>query len=128
MYNGVKVCLKGQGTRGWQESLFDDEILGMYQFELWRKLTSEEKAFLSHRYAHLSDIQMAELVKRLTQIHTGEMVPYYIMRYGFYEGHTDYRADPLAIAWIFGLKDLEQIEAAFPGKLYHVLTQRFTRE
>ena len=22
------------------------------------------------------------------------MVPYYVMRYGFYEGHTGYRADP----------------------------------
>jgi len=49
------------------------------------------------------------------------------MRYGFYEGHTDYRADPAAIARIFGLRSLEQIEAAFPGRLEEVLTQHFTR-
>jgi hypothetical protein len=55
------------------------------------------------------------------------MVPYYIMRYGFYEGHTDYRADPIAIAWIFGLRNIEQIEAAFDGGLYETLTQYFTR-
>jgi len=128
LYNGVKVYLKGQGTRGWQESLFDDEILGMYQFEIWRELNPEEKAFLSDRYGHLSEKQMAELIKKLTHIHTGEMVPYYVMRYGFYEGHTDYRADPLAIARIFGLKTLEQIEAAFPRELYQVLTRHFTGE
>jgi len=46
------------------------------------------------------------------------MLPYYIMRYGFYEGHTDYRADPIAIAFIFGMRSLEEIEAAFEGRLY----------
>lgn len=71
---------------------------------------------------------MAALLKKLSHIHTGEMVPYYIMRYGFYEGHTDYRADPIAIAWIFGLRSLEQIEAAFSGRLDKVLTHHFTRE
>jgi hypothetical protein len=71
---------------------------------------------------------MAALLKKLSSIQTGEMLPYYIMRYGFYEGHTDYRADPVAIAWIFGLKSLEQIEAAFPGRLEDVLTQHFTWE
>jgi len=55
------------------------------------------------------------------------MLPYYIMRYGFYEGHTDYRADPIAIAFIFGMRSLEEIEAAFEGRLYEVLTQHFTR-
>lgn len=33
----------------------------------------------------------------------------------FYEGHTDYRSDPIAIAWIFGLRNIEQIEVAFDG-------------
>ena len=51
-----------------------------------------------------------------------------IKRYSFYEGHTDYRADPIAIAWIFGFKSLEQIEAAFEGKMYDTLTQHFTRD
>jgi len=64
----------------------------------------------------------------LTFIHTGEMVPYYIMRYGFYEGHTDYRADPIAIAWLFGLKSLEELDEAFEGKLYEALTAHFTKE
>jgi len=55
-------------------------------------------------------------------------VPYYIMRYGFYEGHTDYRADPVAISFIFGLKSLQEIEVAFEGILNKVLTEHFTRE
>jgi len=56
------------------------------------------------------------------------MAPYYIMRYGFYEGHTDYRADPIAIAWIFGLRNLEQIEAAFQGRLDVVMKHHFARQ
>jgi hypothetical protein len=71
---------------------------------------------------------MAELKKQLTSLHFSEMVPYYIMRYGFYEGHTDYRADPIAIAWIFGLKSLEEIEETFKGKLYEALTKHFTKQ
>lgn len=127
-YNGTKVFLKGEGSRGWQESLFDDEILGMFQFEVWRELSRREKALLDEEYPHLTEDQMAELVKKLTHIHTGEMVPYYIMRYGFYEGHTDYRADPIAIAFIFGIRSLEQIEAAFEGKLYEALIRHHVRK
>jgi len=56
------------------------------------------------------------------------MLPYYIMRYGFYEGHTDYRSDPVAIAFIFGLKSLEEIEKSFPGSLYLTLTNHFLSE
>ena len=55
------------------------------------------------------------------------MAPYYIMRYGFYEGHTAWRADPIAIAFVFGLRRLEDIEAVFPGDLYNVLTGHFTK-
>ena len=126
-YNGRKVSAKGEGSRGWQESVFDDEILGMYQFEMWRELSPEEKAFLREKYPNLTEDQMAELIKKLTRIHTGEMVPYYIMRYGFYEGHTDYRADPIAITFIFGIRNLEQIEASFEGRLYEALTRHFVR-
>jgi len=68
------------------------------------------------------------MLKKLSHIHISEMLPYYIMRYGFYEGHTDYRTDPVAIAWIFGLKSLEQIETAFDGRLDRVLTEHFTPE
>jgi hypothetical protein len=66
------------------------------------------------------------LLERLTRIRSGEMVPYYIQRYGFYEGHTDYRADPLALARIFGLKSLREIEGLYPGRLYDVLTQAYS--
>jgi hypothetical protein len=128
LYNGRKVFIKAEGTKGWQESLFDDEILGNFQIEIWRELNQDEKAFLRKKYPDLTKDQMAALLKKLSYIHTGEMLPYYIKRYGFYEGHTDYRADPVAIAWIFGLKSIEQIEAAFPGRLDKVLKQHFTRE
>ena len=47
------------------------------------------------------------------------------MRYGFYEGHTDYRCDPVAIAFIFGIKNIEEIDKVFEGKLYKTLTKHF---
>ena len=53
------------------------------------------------------------------------MEPYYVMRYGFYEGHTSWRVDPITIAFIFGLKSLDEIEAAFPDNLYEALTGHF---
>ena len=71
---------------------------------------------------------MEALLKKLSHLHISEMAPYYIKRYGFYEGHTDYRADPIAIAWIFGLRSIEQIEAAFQGRLTEALTQHFTQK
>ena len=70
-------------------------------------------------------MQTVELQERLSRFHFSEMAPYYIMRYGFYEGHTDYRADPIAIAYIFGLRSLEEIENAFPGRVYATLTDHF---
>jgi len=122
LYNGQKVFVKAEGTKGWQESLFDDEILGKFQIEIWRQPDQNEKAFLREKYPDLTNDQMEAFLKKLSHINTGEMVPYYIMRYGFYEGHTDYRADPISIAWIFGLRSLEQIEAAFEGKLDEALS------
>ena len=121
LYNGQKVFLKGGGSKGWQESLFDDEILGKFQIEIWREPDQNDKAFLREKYPDVANDQMAAMLKKLSHIDIGEMAPYYIMRYGFYEGHTDYRADPIAIAWIFGLRSLEQIEAAFEGKLDEAL-------
>jgi len=44
-----------------------------------------------------------------------------VMWYGFYEGKTPWRTDPVALAFVFGLRTLQQIEAAFPGRLYEVL-------
>ncbi len=128
MYNHRKVEFTSEGSKGWQESIFDDEVLGKYQLTASRGLSSKEMSFLHRKYSHLSGEQMAEFVKKLSHINTGEMVPYYIMRYGFYEGHTEYRADPVAIAFIFGLRTLEQIEAAFEGGLYEALTKHFIKE
>jgi len=59
---------------------------------------------------------------------TGEMQPFYIYRYGFYEGHTSWRINPIAIALMFGLKPIEEIEAAFAGQLPRVLKQHFVRD
>ncbi len=114
--------------KGWQTSIFQDEIQGRYDIDVYRELTPKEKSFLHEKYSRLSAQQMNELEKKLSRFHFSEMVPYYIMRYGFYEGHTDYRADPIAIAFIFGLKTIEQIETAFPGRLDQVLTQHFIND
>jgi HEAT repeat protein len=127
-YNGTNVLAKAESYKGWQESVFEDEILGRFEIDIWRELSRDERALLREKYPDLSDQQMAELIKKLSHIHTGEMVPYYIMRYGFYEGHTDYRADPIAIALIFGIKTLEQIESTFEGRLYETLTRHFIRD
>ena len=113
-------------SKGWQESLFDDEILGMYQFEVWRELDQDEKAFLRKKYSYLTEQQITEFFKKLSYIHTGEMVPYYIMRYGFYEGHTGWRVDPIAIAFIFGIRTLEELDEGFRGRLDRALAQHFT--
>jgi len=129
LYNGRKILLLDTGSgHGWQDSIFNDEILGMYHIEMGRELDQDEKLFFKEKYSDLSSVQMTELIKMLSYIHTGEMVPYYIMRYGFYEGHTGYRADPIAIAFLFGLRRIEEIEKAFEGDLYEVLIEHFTRE
>jgi hypothetical protein len=128
LYNERKIHLIKGGGRGWQDSIFNDEILGMYQIEFSSELDEEEKTFLQEKYPNLSKEQMEDLQKKLSSIRTGEMVPFYSMRYGFYEGHTGYRADPIAISFIFGLKSLEDIEKAFEGNLYRALTEHFTRE
>jgi len=127
-YNNRKVQLISGGGRGWQNSIFNDEILGMYHIEFSSELDEEEKTFIKNKYPNLDIEQKTDLLKKLTYIHTGEMVPFYSMRYGFYEGHTDYRADPIAISFIFGLKSLNDIDKAFEGNLYRILTEPFTRE
>jgi hypothetical protein len=128
IYNGNTVMLKAHGTKGWQISIFQDEIQGSFDIDVRRDLSDEERLFLKDSYPQLSPDQMIELIERLSSIHFSEMAPYYIMRYGFYEGHTDYRCDPIAMACIFGLKSLEEIESAFQGKLYAALTDHFTNE
>lgn len=127
LYNGQKVRFgEVHPTRGFQESIFNDEIQGAFQINLFRELDESERAFLHRKYPNLSKERMEELIKRLSHILTGEMEPYFVMRYGFYEGHTAYRVDPITIALLFGLRSLEEIEAAFPGELDKVLTTHFT--
>ena len=60
---------------------------------------------------------MKKLQELLSFINTGELEPQYIMRYGFYEGHTFWRTDPIAIAFIFGLKNLVELDSIFDHKL-----------
>jgi len=127
-YNDRMIYLKFIGSKGWQESIFNDEILGYWEIEIWRELEKEEKEFLDEKYSHLSENEINELINKLSHIHTGEMVPFYIMRYGFYEGHTSYCADPIAIAFIFSLRNIEEIENAFDGGLYDALTCHFTAD
>lgn len=122
LYYGKWIRIDWEGGKGWQESIFNDEILGRYHLMIKRELDTREKKFLRDQYPGLSEKEMSELISALSSIHTGEMVPYYIRRYGFYEGHTSFRADPIAIAFIFNLKNLEEIESAFPGKLFRLLT------
>jgi hypothetical protein len=125
-YNGRKVDLSAHGTKGWQISIFQDEVQGSFDIAVHGDLSAGEKSFLEARYAHLSDGQMTELEEKLSSIHFSEMAPYYVMRYGFYEGHTSYRSDPVAIAFIFGLRSLEEIDEACQGDLYGTLTDHFT--
>jgi hypothetical protein len=125
LYHGREINLKFSG-KGFQESIFNDEILGEYHLEMWRELDQNERALLIEKYASLSKVELADLLNKLSHIHTGEMVPYYAIWYGFYEGHTDFRADPIAIAFIFGLRSAKDIENTFAGDLYKILNQHFT--
>ncbi len=128
LYREKKITFRAEGMKGWQTSIFQDEIQGRFDIDVQCVLTPAERRFLRDRYPDLSDTQMTDLQEKLTRLHFSEMAPYYVMRYGFYEGHTKYRADPIAIACIFGLKTIEEIEDAFRGSLYRALTNHFVEE
>ena len=128
LYNGREVYISAQGSKGYQESIFHDEIHGGWNIHIWRVMDKEEKNTINKTYSNLNEEQKSELLNKLSHIHTGEMEPFYIMRYGFYEGHTNYRVDPLAVSFIFGLKSLKEIEASFGGEIYKTLTEHFTAE
>ncbi len=113
-YNRKRILVQITGSRGFQESIFNDEIRGNSELVIRREPDPEEVQFLSSRYGAA---EQSAVLARLTAVHTSEMVSYYIMRYGFYEGHTSYRADPIVIAFLFGLRSIEAIESVFPGKL-----------
>lgn len=125
LYNGKQVMLRAENTKGWQRSIFQDEIQGRFDLCIRREMSSAERSFLHQRYSHLVADQLAHMEEKLTSIRFSEMAPYYIMRYGFYEGHTAYRSDPIAIAYLSGLRELEEIETAFQGCLYRALTDHY---
>jgi hypothetical protein len=127
LYNDRRVDLKFWGMSGWQESIFADEILGSWEIEISRALDEEESSYLAWKYGQFGPEHLAELTRRLTSIRTTEMIPYYIMRYGFYAGHTPCRADPIAVAFIFTLRSLEEIEHAFQGELLTALTDHHVK-
>ena len=125
-YNNQIVFVEAEDTKGGQKSIFDDGIEGGFYIKLWREFTERELQFLSKHYQHLTPAELTILKTYLSVINTGEIEPQYIMRYGFYEGHTFWRADPIAISFIFGLKSLEEIDQIADGKLYDLLTNHFT--
>jgi hypothetical protein len=125
-YNGHEIQFNIEGSRGWQESVFDDEILGSGHIEIWRELTRHEREFLKNNYSELTSSQLRDLQKMLGHFRTGEMVFFYITRYGFYEGHTEYRVDPVSAALIFGLISIEDAHQAC-GNLYRYFNSHSTQ-
>lgn len=67
----------------------------------------------------------AALIDRLSHIYTGEVAPLYVLRYGLHEKHTGYRVDPIAIASIFGLLTMEELDRRLDGKLDSVLFSHY---
>ncbi len=86
---------------------------------------ANEREFLCEKHGHRAAEKREELVQNLSSFHTVEMAPYYVMRYGFHEERTSYRANPIAIDFIFGLRCSEEIENSFKGRLYQTLTAHF---
>jgi hypothetical protein len=125
-YNNFKVLVDVEDTKGGQESIFNDNITGGFYIKLWREFEDHEVKFLSKHYHHLPADELQELKTLLSVINTGEMEPQYIMRYGFYEGHTFWRTDPIAITFIFGLKSFEELDRIFKNKLNEILLNHFT--
>jgi len=127
VYNDLEVRFKVEGSRGWQESIFNDEILGTGHIEIWRDLSAGEIQFLKNHYANLAHDEFEQLKKNLSYFHTGEMVFFYINRYGFYEGHNEYRPDPVTVGFIFGLTSLEKAHRACDENLYSYFNSHFTQ-
>jgi HEAT repeat protein len=127
VYNHRRIDLEARDTKGGQESIFEDGLGGAFYIKIQRQPTSDELRFLRERYGALPGGAWNAFIQRLSVMETAEMEPHYIQWYGFYEGHTGWRTDPVAIAFIFGLRSLEEIETAFPGRLPEVLTAHFRR-
>ncbi len=86
-YQGQHYRASYQSWRGFQESLFYDRLLADRDYKVTNLATGKELKF-------------------------SPLVPYYIARYGFYEGNTSYRVEPAAIIDTFQLrpKHLKSIE------------------
>ena len=125
-YSGKEVLVVAEDTKGGQQSIFDDGIEGAFYIRLWREWTREEEEFIKKKYPNLTTEELQKMKDMLAGFNTGEMQPQYIMRYGFYEGHTYWRVDPIAIAFIFGIKGIQELDADFDGMLYDVMTQHHT--
>jgi hypothetical protein len=126
-YNGHQVFVEAEDTKGGQLSIFDDNIEGGFHIKIRRDMNPQEMQFLRSKYKHLDREQFDELTDLLSSVKTGEIEPQYIMRYGFYEGHTYWRTDPVSIAFIFGLKTLPELEKIFENRLHQTLTGHFTQ-
>lgn len=127
-YNSNIVYIKSTWCNGYQESIFHDEIEGRNDIHIWRNLNKEELEFLKMSYSYLTEENFKMLTEKITHLHISEMQPFYVMRYGFYEGHTSYRADPLTIAIVFGLKSIYELDRLFSNDLYTILNQHFIQE
>ena len=125
-YNGSKVHTEAYDTKGGQRSIFNDSIQGAFHIKLWHEFSNNEISFLKEKYGHLAEEEMEEFKARLSYLNVGEMQPQYIMRYGFYEGHTFWRACPIAISFIFGFKSLHELDDLFEGKLNEVVVRQYT--
>ncbi len=124
-YNDNILNFQASGSKGWQISIFMDEVNGRHNIHIDRELTKSEEDYLNEKYSYLSPEKMKELKIKLSTLNFSEMLPYYIMRYGFYEGHTDYRTDPVSIAFIFGLQSIRQIDENLGGQLYNTVFNHF---
>jgi hypothetical protein len=87
------VWVDAEDTKGGQQSIFADGITGGFHLFIWRAITPCRGGLscMAH-YSHLPPATQRALRDQLSSFHTGEIQPQYIMRYGFYEGHT-YLAD-----------------------------------
>jgi len=120
-YYGHQLIINATEGKGYQESIFHDEIEGKWDIEISRELKPEEISILKKAFPDIAENAMTRLIRKLTTLHVSEMNPFYIMRYGFYEGYTEFRADPVAISLIFGLKPLRDIIDIFGKDLYGVM-------
>lgn len=125
-YNDHKVFVEAEDTKGGQKSIFNDNIEGGFFIKLWYEFDNDEILYLKQHYSHLLTEEFNDFKTKLSHLNTGEMQPQYIMRYGFYEGHTFWRTDPIAISFIFGLKSLQELSKLFDFKLNDILSANYT--